>query len=196
MERARSRTGTVGSRLATRGALLALVIGMMLAAGAQSASAVIIDLHNGRTLSYQPLRGTAAPRVGLGRTLLQPRLQRRPGDGVQHQLHLLLGSGRRARVSRRLPVGRQPLSRRPRARQWWTRKRRLGRPLSTTTRRANTPTTTRTSAGRSSTPTPTPPIGCKEATICLTDGQLRAELTSFLTAHGHIRVTLPTSTSS
>ena len=40
------------------GGLLALAIALMLAVGASSASAVIVRLANGRTVSYQPLRGS------------------------------------------------------------------------------------------------------------------------------------------
>jgi len=42
------------------GGLLALAIALMLAVGASSASALIVHLPNGRTVSYQPLRGSAA----------------------------------------------------------------------------------------------------------------------------------------
>jgi PKD repeat protein len=54
-----SLTG-VPSRGRLRAALIGLVVmGALLAAGASSASAVIVHLPNGKTLSYQPLRGQA-----------------------------------------------------------------------------------------------------------------------------------------
>jgi len=49
-----------GSISWARGALLALLTMSLLAAGAASASAVIVHLHDGRALSYLPLRGSAA----------------------------------------------------------------------------------------------------------------------------------------
>ena len=62
----RGRTaGIATERAGTRarpllGGLLALAIALMLAVGASSASAVIVHLPNGRTVSYQPLRGSVA----------------------------------------------------------------------------------------------------------------------------------------
>src|SRR5450759_2074071 len=55
----RSRVRTAISP--ARGALLALLTASMLAVGAASASAVLVHLGNGKTLSYQPLRGTVMP---------------------------------------------------------------------------------------------------------------------------------------
>jgi hypothetical protein len=62
----RGRTAVIAAeRARTRprpllGGLLALAIALMLAVGASSASAVIVHLPNGRTVSYQPVRGSAA----------------------------------------------------------------------------------------------------------------------------------------
>ena len=74
-----------------RGAWVALLVVSALAAMTGTASAVIVHLANGKTLSYQPLRGGGHGRT-LRRILLEPRLQRRAGDGVEHQLRLLLGA--------------------------------------------------------------------------------------------------------
>ena len=50
--------GRVGS--IKRAGLLTLVVGVMLTAGATSASAVLVRLHNGTSVSYKPLRGSTA----------------------------------------------------------------------------------------------------------------------------------------
>ncbi len=62
------RSGT-GGRVA-RGVLLGLASTAMLAAAATSASAVIVTLPSGKTVSYQPLRGSGGQ--AQARSLLQP----------------------------------------------------------------------------------------------------------------------------
>jgi len=173
--------------LARRGALLALVVGMMLAAGAQSASAVIIHLRNGRTLSYQSLRGAAAaPRVGLDELFSNldynggpvmasntnytfywdpagaPAYPAGYQSGVNRYLEdLAHDSGGRENVD---SVSAQYNDA---AGEYANYESHFGGAILDTN--------------------PYPANGCKEATICLTDGQLRAELTSYLTAHGYPR---------
>ncbi len=71
MERVRDRAGAVTLRRGgiPNGRVLALALfatAILLAAGASSASAVIVKLSSGRTVSYQPLKGVGA------QSLLQP----------------------------------------------------------------------------------------------------------------------------
>jgi hypothetical protein len=59
---AKTRAAGAGRRASVRLGLLALLTACMLAVGAASASAVIVQLQGGKVLSYQPLRH-AAPRA-------------------------------------------------------------------------------------------------------------------------------------
>ena len=116
--------------------------------------------------------------------LLEPRLQRRPGHAVEHQLPVLLGALRSARLPGRLPARHRPLLRRPRPRQRWAQPTWTPCPPSTTTRPGNSPAYESHFGGALIDTDPYPANGCTQAAICLTDAQLRAELTSYVEAHG------------
>lgn len=185
MEGARSRTGMAMRWLGARGALLTLAAVAMLAAGASSASAVIVHLH-GKTLSYQPLRHAVVPLAGLDE--LFSNLDYNGGPVMASNTNYTFywdpasapayPAGYQAGVNRYLEdlahdsgghenVDSVSAQYNDAAGEYANYNSHFGGAILDTD--------------------PYPANGCTRAAICLTDAQLRAELTSYLTAHGYPR---------
>jgi hypothetical protein len=164
----------------TRAALAALLAAAMLAVGAASASAVVLHLTNGKTISYQPLRG-AAPAIGASTQPLEyhggpimpsntnytiywdpvkaPEYPAEYQSGINRYLEdLAHDSGGFQNVD---SVSAQY---KDAAAEFAKYESHFGGAIIDTD--------------------PYPANGCSAATICLTDAQLRAELTSYIEAHG------------
>jgi hypothetical protein len=180
---ARERSGLRAS--ARSAAIASLVAAALLALGASSASAVIVQLHNGRTVSYQPLK--SAP--GLSALSIAPLAS---GDLIYHGGPVMTSntnytfywspSGASA-----YPVGYESgvntyvegLAHDSGGNQ---------NVDSVATQYSNgggeAVAYDSHFAGAILDTDPYPKNGCKKATICLTDAQLQAELSSYITAHG------------
>jgi hypothetical protein len=189
MERARDRAKTVtlrrGGIPGARAMALALLTSAMLAACASSASAVIVKLPNGRTVSYQPLRGVAAPN-----SLLQPFAS--TGNLVYHGGPVMTSntnytfywapsgspaypSGYQAGVNRYL----KDLAHDSGGNQ------NVDSVAVQYTNAAAEPVKYSSHFAAAIVDTdPYPANGCKEAAICLTDTQLQTELRTYVNAHG------------
>jgi hypothetical protein len=163
--------------------LLALLATAMAGAGASSASAVIVKLSSGKRVSYQPLRGVRA------QSLLQPfaasNLVYHGGPVMTSNTNYAFywvpsgspayPSGYQTGVDRYLEDlahdsgGNQNVD--SVATQY-------------TNGAAEAVSYDSHFAGAIIDTTPYPKNGCKAATICLTDGQLQAEIKSYVTSHG------------
>ena len=164
-------------------AALALLTSVMLAAGASSASAVIVKLSSGKTVSYQPLRGAAA------QSLFQPFAP--TGNLVYHGGPVMTSntnyafywapsgspaypSGYQAGVNRYLEDlahdsgGSQNVD---------------SVAVQYTNSAAEAVKYDSHFAGAIVDTDPYPKNGCSEAAICLTDAQLQAELKSYVSSH-------------
>ena len=182
MDRVRWRAQAVSDR-AGRGALLVLLTAALLAVGTSSASAVIVAPRQRQDAQLPAAARRGVPAAALRRILLQPRLQRRARDAVQHQLHHLLGPLRRSPA--------YPAEYQSGINQY------LEDLAHDSGGHANVDsvsaqyndaagefaTTTRISAATHR-HRPLPGQRLHAAAICLTDAQLQSELTSFVTAHG------------
>jgi PKD domain/IPT/TIG domain len=182
MGRVRWRAGAMSHR-AERGALLALLTAAMLAVGTGSASAVIVHLGSAKTLSYQPLRGASIPAQPFdaffsnldynGGPVMPsntnytfywdpsgaPSYPAEYQSGVNQYLEdLAHDSGGHANVD---SVSAQYNDTEGAFAKYESH-----------------------FAGAIIDTDPYPANGCTRAAICLTDAQLQAELTSYLTAHG------------
>jgi len=170
---------SAGIRGGMRALVLALVI---LGGGASGASAVVVDLPNGTALSYQPLRGALATRIaapvlpqveyGSGSVMVSntnyafywdpPGAPAYPGDyqtGVNRYFRdIAHDSGGQQNVDS----------------------------VSSQYDEASGEFAEYDShfGGALIDRNPYPPNGCKQAAICLTDKQIRAELASYIGAHG------------
>ncbi len=175
-----------GLRASARSAAIAsLVAAALLALGASSASAVIVQLHNGRTVSYQPLK----PAPSLSALSIAPLAS---SDLIYHGGPVMTSntnytfywspSGTTA-----YPAGYESGVN--------TYVEGLAHDSGGNQNVDSVATQYSNGAGEAVAydshfagaildTDPYPKNGCKKATICLTDAQLQAELSSYITAHG------------
>jgi IPT/TIG domain len=176
-----------GGRIGLRAGVLALATAALLALGASSASAVIVSLGNGKPISYQPLKGAS----GLSALSLSSLAAAGTSNLVYHGGPVMTSNTNYAFYwapsgSPAYPAGYQEG---------------VNRYLedlahdsggeqnvdSVATQYANgsgeAVAYDSHFAGAIVDTNPYPKNGCKKATICLTDAQLQAELSSYIAAH-------------
>ena len=177
----RRRDNRIGARTVSRGLLAAAVCATAAALTAPSASAVIVQLKNGKTLSYQPVQGSqrsAAPFAG--KNLIYHGGPVMPSNTNYTFYWAPSGSpayaaGYQAGVDKYLEDlahdsgGHQNVD--SVATQYSDSK-------------GNAAAYDSHFGGRLVDTTPYPANGCVAATICLTDAQIQAELKSYIKAHG------------
>jgi IPT/TIG domain len=175
------------SRIGLRAGMLALATASLLALGASSASAVIVQLTNGKPISYQPLKGAS----GLSALSISPLAASGTSNLVYHGGPVMTSNTNYTFYwapsgSPAYPAGYQEG---------------VNRYLedlahdSGGEQNVDSVATQYTNgsgeavaydshfAGAIVDTNPYPKNGCKKATICLTDAQLQAELNSYITAH-------------
>jgi hypothetical protein len=190
MERVHDRTGTARDRGAgtrVRVLALALLTAAILGAGAASASAVIVRLSSGKSVSFQPLRGARAPSraQSLALPFAGSNLIYHGGPVMTSNTNYTFywapsgspayPSGYQTGVNKYLEDlahdsgGNQNVD-----------------SVATQYTNSGTEAVAYNShfAGAIIDTTPYPKNGCKAATICLTDEQIRAEIKSYVTSHG------------
>jgi hypothetical protein len=187
---ARSR-GTASIAVA-RAAAVAMLAALLLAAGAASASAVIVHLGDGRTLSYLPLRGALTPFARGGLTPFA-------GASDEFASDLAYGGGPVMPTNTNYAFywdpsggGAYPAEYQSGINQYFAD---LAHDSGGFENVDSVSSQFNDTAGQFANyesrfggaivdTDPYPANGCNEAPICLTDAQLRAELTSYIAAHG------------
>ncbi|HWJ49764.1 MAG TPA: IPT/TIG domain-containing protein, partial [Solirubrobacteraceae bacterium] len=165
--------------------MLALLTSAMLASGASSASAVIVKLSSGKTVSYQPLRGIAVAQSFAQPFASSSNLVYHGGPVMTSNTNYTFywapsgspayPSGYQAGVNKYLEDlahdsgGVQNVD---------------SVAVQYTNSAAEAVKYDSHFAGAIVDTDPYPANGCKEAAICLTDEQIQAELSSYLAAHG------------
>jgi len=179
--------GAAGGRIGLRAIVLALATALLLALGASSASALIVQLGNGKPISYQPLKSAS----GLSALSLSPLAAAGTSNLVYHGGPVMTSNTNYAFYwapsgSPAYPAGYQEG---------------INRYLedlahdSGGEQNVDSVATQYTNGGGEAVAydshfagaivdtDPYPTNGCKKAPICLTDAQLQAELSSYIAAH-------------
>ena len=163
--------------------LVALAVALTLALSAGSASAVIVHLGNGATLSYQPVRGSAAAPLSFDQFF----------SNLDYNGGPVMASNTNYTIYWQ-PTGASeyPADYQPGVNQYFED---LAHDSGGTANVESVSAQYNDSAGEFASysshfggalidTNPYPANGCKQAPICLTDAQLRTELKSFVAAHG------------
>jgi hypothetical protein len=190
MERVRDRAGTATCRQGgmKRALLLALLTAAMMTVGATSASALIVKLASGKSVSYQPLRGVRAASPSA-QSLVQPFAG---GNLIYHGGPVMTSNtnytfywapsgspeyaaGYQAGVNKYL----EDLAHDSGGNQ------NVDSVAVQFTNSGGEPAAYNSHFGGAIIDTDAyPKSGCKAATICLTDPQIQAEISSYVKAHG------------